>query len=155
VHAAAAKFGSYGNVILTCKNSGLTPATHFAVNATAKVVAQGKVSSSISFVNNGFKIWSSLGAGEELTVSILEGDVAIHRFKNQDSAERLLISGQIIYTTIFNHDHMTQFAFYVEQSTMGRFRRPTANLTTFWRIPKSGAKAPKPPVPVLLDENDA
>ncbi|MBY3043699.1 hypothetical protein [Rhizobium leguminosarum] len=155
VHATKAQFGQYGNVLLYLKNSGLTPATHFSVNATAKIVRHGTVSASISFHNEDFKIWSALGAGDEVPVSILEGDEQTRSYADlPGDNEVLLISGQISYCTIFNEDHLTQFAFFVDQkySRSTRFRRPTANLITFHKI--AADVSPPEPANVLLDDND-
>jgi hypothetical protein len=155
VHASKASFGSQDNVIVSCKNSGLTPATHFSVNGEAKIVKRGMASSSITFHNDEFKTWSSLGATDELTVGILAGNKAIRQFKRgpTDPDDLLLITGQIIYCTVFNHDHLTQFAFYVEPTSQTRFRRPTANLVTFWRVPSSGLPE-REGVPGVFEEND-
>ncbi|NEH57544.1 hypothetical protein GR198_17515 [Rhizobium leguminosarum] len=156
VHATKAQFGQYGNVLLYLKNSGLTPATQFAVSATAKIVRHGTVSASITFRNDDFKIWSALGAGDEIPISILEGDEQTKTYSGLPGGNQvLLISGQITYCTIFNKDHLTQFAFFVDQkySSSKRFRRPTANLITFHKL---GSKAPWPAsTNVLLDDNDA
>ncbi|MGR9149484.1 hypothetical protein [Rhizobium leguminosarum] len=155
VHARSARLGTKGNVIIACKNSGLTPATHFSVNATAKIVSPGNVAASISFKTDGFKTWSALGANDELTVSILDGDPVVSQFaRTQGGDDKLLVSGQITYCTIFNHDHVTQFAFYAEPRTKHRFRRPTASLTTFSRIPEQGFPSPQSELPVLLTDND-
>ncbi|MDO5896549.1 hypothetical protein [Agrobacterium sp. Azo12] len=151
--ASEANFGSKGNILITVRNTGLTPATHFAVNATAKIVQPGKVTESISFVNHGFKVWSALGSGMEYKVSVLEGDETIKSFHNNSlSGDLLLVSGQVTYCTVFNHDHLTQFAFFVQKGTT-RFRRPTSNLITFHRLRKNKAASSRI-VEVRLDEND-
>jgi hypothetical protein len=155
VYAASARFGEGGNILIACKNGGSTPATHFSVNAIAQIVPRGRVTASISFRNDKFKIWSALGAGDELTVSVLEGDKDVRQFADlPGDNELLLVSGQIVYCTIFNHDHLTQFAFYVDAKTRQKFRRPTSNLVTFWRIPKAGMPPPRPPQTIRLDENE-
>ncbi|MBX4876651.1 hypothetical protein HJA89_27830 [Rhizobium bangladeshense] len=155
IHATKAEFGRYGNVLIYLKNSGLTPATHFAVNATAKIVPHGTVSASISFRSDNFKIWSAIGAGDEISVSILEGDEQTNAYATRpEDNEVLLISGQITYCSIFNEDHLTQFAFFVDKKYSGstRFRRPTANLITFHKTKPNASK----PVDtnVLLDDNE-
>ncbi|BCG85336.1 hypothetical protein MesoLj113c_14460 [Mesorhizobium sp. 113-3-9] len=156
VHASAAVFAGSGSVIVTCKNSGLTPATHFSLNAEARIVKRTKVASSISFRNDQFQTWSALGSNDALTVGLLHSDPEVSRFirgAGIESDDLLLITGQIIYCTIFNHDHLTQFAFYVEPKQTA-FRRPTANLTTFWRLPASGLPAQRPLATIVFGENE-
>lgn len=154
VHAASARFGINNNILINCKNSGITPATHISLNGTAKLVRKGRVTASIEFATGGFKTWSALGANEEASVSFLEQNQIVKQFADlAGEYEVLLISGQIIYCTVFNHDHLTQFAFYVEPDTSKRFRRPTANLITFHRLNGKMATTVDP-VEVILDDNE-
>lgn len=57
VYAKSAAFGQNDNVVVTCRNVGNTPATNFAVNATAQIVNRGNVSESIAFKPDGFETW--------------------------------------------------------------------------------------------------
>lgn len=152
VHASKATFGEFNNILVYCKNSGLTPATHFSVNGEVKLVTRGNVSASIGFKNDGFKIWSVLGSQEELSVSLDVDADLLKRFRStkRDPDELLLFCGQIIYCTIDNHDHLTQFAFYVA-GDLQRFRRPTANLKSFLRL----AANPYPPTTYQDGSNTA
>lgn len=136
VHASKAQYGDFNNLIIFCKNGGMTPATHFAVNGSAMVVKRGSVTSSIKFSNHQPKIWSALGAQDELSVAVDVDTATIRAFRNgvRENDDVLLVCGEIAYCTIFNHDHVTQYAFYVDP-TSERFRRPTSNLKTYWRIP--------------------
>lgn len=157
VHAKSAELGKFGNVLIHLHNTGLTPATHFMVNGSAKLVRHGTVTASISFQNEDFKIWSSLGAGDEAPVSILEGDPITQQFAaSAKEDDVLLVSGQIIYCTVFNEDHLTQFAFFMDSRypMSKRFRRPTANLVTFHKIGEAtGIRRPETTT-VRLDNND-
>jgi hypothetical protein len=135
VHAASAKFGETNNILIACKNTGATPASHFSVNGTAKVVKRGAISGSIAAAKNGFKTWPALGPGEELTVSIDNSRELIKKFlQNRDQDDILLVSGSIIYCTIFNHDHVTDYAFFVDNRSPTRFRRPVAQARAFHRL---------------------
>lgn len=153
VLASKAEFGSKGNILITCSNNGATPATHFSVNAFAKVVKPGNVTSSISFIDDQYKTWSALGAQSELSVSVLDSDPTVASFlSGPETGELLLISGQIVYGTVFDHDHLTQFAFFVSKRTM-RFLRPTAKLDTFRRLSKERRATSRQNVGVVLEDN--
>lgn len=147
VHAVEAEFGSSLNILVSLMNSGSSPATHFSVAGTARLIPRGEVTDAIGFTNGPFKTFSALGAGETLTVGIGPYSV-ISDFRQGTTPEDqiLLICGQVIYCTIFNHDHETQFAFYVDPLDRRRFRRPTSNIRAFWRVPKEGL-----PVATLID----
>lgn len=144
VQATKMEIGSSGTPVVHCLNSGSTPATHFAVSAVAQRVKLGSVESSIVFDPNRFKVWSALGAGSELSVALdvkdtqLIQDFVAGRYARD---EVLLISGQIVYCTVFNHDHETQFAFFAHPSTPKRFRRPTSNLKSYHRISTNSSRA--------------
>ncbi|PJO47210.1 hypothetical protein [Brucella pituitosa] len=141
VHASAVMFGDFQNIVVECHNSGLTPATQFSLNATAKVVKRGNVTASIEFRDNDFKTWSALGSQQKLTVSVLDGDDTVQSFRTaqKNNEDILLVCGQIVYCTIFNEDYVSQFAFFVDHKKNNRFRRPTSNLTVFERV-----KSPPP-----------
>jgi hypothetical protein len=137
VHAESAAYGQRGNILIYCKNGGATPASHFSICVNAKLVEVGNVTNSITFEGDEYKTWTSLAAGELRAASVLEGDPIVSQFyKAPHISQRLLVSGQIIYCSVFNHDHLTQFAFYVEPEQR-KFRRPTANMVTFHRIDDS------------------
>lgn len=131
------EYGSRSPLIAKCKNTGLTPATHFSIAATAQVVKLGQVSESANFTDRDFKTWSRLGPGEETSaaLSVKENDL-IRRFTQLEFGkdEVLVISGTLIYCTIYNQDHETQFLFYAERGSRARFRRPTAALVSFHRV---------------------
>lgn len=137
------KYGDRSPLIATCKNTGLTPATHFSIAATAQVVKMGQISESANFDSSDFKTWSPLGPGNETTVALsAKDDDLIARFVRHefDNDHALVISGTLVYCTIYNQDHETQFVFYAERD--GRFRRPTAALISFHRVsdPKRNQK---------------
>ncbi|KAB2728632.1 hypothetical protein [Brucella anthropi] len=142
LYASSMKYGAFENVIVECHNTGLTPATHFSLNATARIVKRGNVTASIHFNDDDFKTWTALGADQKLTASILDDDETVKRFrsgpKNKDDI--LLVCGQIVYCTVFNEDHLTQFAFFVDHTISDRFRRPVANLIAFHKIGKPRAR---------------
>ena len=165
VHASKAAFGT-SSILISCKNTGLTPAIHFAVNGEARIVERGTVSSSISFKNDGFKIWSALAANDELSVVVDVDPTILTRFRSNQCGrdDMLLVTGQIIYCTVDNHDHLTQFVFYVDGNDKRHFRRPTtANVKAFWRIAagdspmslngKLPGGAPRPQMP-RIDETE-
>lgn len=154
VLASGAEFGSKGNIVITCSNNGATPATHFSVNASAKVVQPGNVTASISFIDDKYKTWSALAAQSELSVSVLDSDPVVADFRRAPYTEDLLlISGQIVYRTIFGHDHLTQFAFFVTKGS-SRFRRPTAKLDTFRRMPQESSAALQQHLDVILEDSE-
>lgn len=136
VYALAAEYGKNNNVLVTIKNTGLTPASHFSVNCLAKIVPNGSVEASVGFASDGFKTWSALGAGQEETVSALDLIEVYQNFKHMlplPGSPVLMICGQIKYTTMANERHLTQFVFYVHQGE-AQFLRPTNNLKTFHLI---------------------
>lgn len=137
VHASRMEIGDRGFPVVYCLNNGSTPATHFAVSAVVQRVKLGNVEKSIKFDSQRFKIWSGLAVGVETPVNVdVEDTATIQQFINGKFAtdEVLLVSGQIIYCTVFNHDHETQFAFFAHRDSPNRFRRPTSNLKSYHRI---------------------
>ncbi|MGO4449099.1 hypothetical protein AB4Y96_09245 [Phyllobacterium sp. TAF24] len=139
VHASKLELGSGAkSIILTCKNTGSTPASHFAVGAMAQKVKLGQVERSIRFDDLNLKVWSTLAANDELTVNLDVKNFNIVEEYVQGGSfledEVLLISGHIHYVTVFNHDHETQFAFFAHPRHKLQFRRPTSNLRSFNRI---------------------
>lgn len=142
VYADTVNFGDYSNIIVEVHNSGLTPATHFSLNASARIVKSGNVSASINFHDDDFKTWSAIGSQKTLTVSVLDGDETVKLFKSaiQNNGEILLVCGQIVYCTIFNEDHVTQFAFFVDLKNKKRFRRPIAKIKVFHKVRKTSAR---------------
>jgi hypothetical protein len=151
VHASFARFGDKENIVITCKNSGLTPAGAFSINATASIVQKGAVSQSIKFPSKNYKTWTGIGGGEERDVSILEGDEVISNFGRRviDDGSRILVSGNIVYETVFNHLHRTQFEFFCGVIGKNKMSRPTAQMVAFERLSSSfvldGDQAPIPP----------
>lgn len=133
-----ADFGKSNGIILTIRNTGQTPATHFSVAGTVKRVKRGTISKSLDFTSTNFKTWSALGSGTSLTVNLGNGnfeDVGAFWKQGFPADEALIVSGRVVYSTIFNHDHETQFGFYADHDAPDHFRRPVANLRVFWRIP--------------------
>lgn len=146
------EYGTVSAMVATCKNSGLTPATHFSISAKAQLLKPGAVSTGANFDNSGLKTWSRIGPGEAPTVALdVEHSDIVARFIQGDVEpdDLLVISGTLVYCTIYNHDHETQFLFYVDQKHPKRFRRPTANLRTFHRLEnpaKAAVLSATPPV---------
>ncbi|MBO9108022.1 MULTISPECIES: hypothetical protein [Agrobacterium] len=154
VLASKAEFGSKGNILITCSNNGETPAAYFSVNASAKVVQPGNVTASISFIDDEYKTWSALAAHSELSVTVLDSDPVVADFRRAPYTEDLLlISGQVVYRTIFGHDHLTQFAFFVTKGS-SRFRRPTGKLDTFRRLPQEPSATLRQHVDVVLEDDE-
>ncbi len=132
------EFGERSPLIATCKNTGLTPATHFSIAAKAHIAKRGKVSALAPFENREYKTWTRLGPDEETTVALaVENDELVRRFLDHtlDNDEVLVICGTLLYCTIYNRDHETQFMFYIEGRSANRFRRPTAALKSSEPIP--------------------
>jgi hypothetical protein len=131
-------YGDRSPLVAFCKNTGLTPATHFSISATAQIVKVGQITASANFENKDYKTWTRLGPGEETTVglSVLNDDL-IAKFKKAlvEQDEVLLICGSLVYCTIYNQDHESQFMFYAYRDSASRFRRPTASIRSFYRIP--------------------
>ncbi|ESY72771.1 hypothetical protein X743_14420 [Mesorhizobium sp. LNHC252B00] len=140
IHASKAEFGKE-QLIISCKNTGQTPATHFGVRGSLTKCVRGSIEKSIdvdSLISQPWKLWTAIGAGEELTVILnAKNELLIREFVSGSFLENevLLVTGQVLYCTVFNHDHMSDFAFYVEQRATNRFRRPTANLRAYYRAP--------------------
>jgi hypothetical protein len=66
----------------------------------------------------------------------------------------LLVSGQMIYCTVYNQDCLTQFAFYIEAGSRSKFRKPTANLVTFHAVRDGEMAARTASASVTLDDNE-
>jgi hypothetical protein len=87
---------------------------------------------------DGFKTYSALGPGQELSVTLgRECDSLINEvLKGRVSPDNvILITGTVIYCTIFNRDHRTDFAFYCQPKGGPRFQRPPSNMKAFWTLP--------------------
>lgn len=141
VHITKATFGKFSPFVIHCKNTGQTPASHFGVRARTTLCTPGSVSSSIdmqSLDTVPWKLWTGLGAGEEQSVAVNVPDSsAVDAFPGE--GQILLVYGQVLYCTVFNHDHVTDFAFYTDKASRGRFRKPTTNLRAYVRAPLIGS----------------
>lgn len=134
VHAISAEIKD-GRIWVKCKNSGMTPASHFAVNDSVRIVERGRIKESLTFSEDGFKTWTAIGAQQELTIGIDHDWEMVADFHKAGKIgdDVLLVFGQITYCTMFNHDHVTQFAFYKPRGS-ANFARPVAALKAFSRI---------------------
>jgi hypothetical protein len=140
VHAAKADFGKRGIILIWCKNTGASPASHFGIRGELRKVVYGSIEASTQSPINPdlpWKLWTAIGAEEELSVALNPGNSdLLTQFRQHEFAENevLLVVGQVIYCTVFNHDHTSDFAFYVMPDGSNRFRRPTTNMKAFHRL---------------------
>lgn len=161
VHAADLVGKQTSGLILTVANTGLTPSSHFSLNYTAQVVSRGRVFSQYHFRRDNFVTYSALGPGEKLSVGLNVPRSALSKeglFLR--GGDILLITGTIIYSTVFNHDYETQFVFFGRPTKDGLyFQRSPANLRTFNRLDHLGLMpsqyTPEGPVIDISEDTDA
>lgn len=154
VQATGVTFGQGNSVIVECHNFGQTPASHFSLNGFAQRVKLGEVERSISTGNERFKTWTGLGPGQTLTVNVDVDRDIVQAFRTGqfDFDEVLLISGSVLYVTAFNRDHISDFAFFAFHRSQDKFRRPTANLRAFARLPSPHPRLNKAQYPTAWDD---
>lgn len=67
----------------------------------------------------------------------LEDEPVANQFRrNPNRSQRLLSSDQMIYCSVFKHEHLTQFAFNINPH-QPKFLKPAANTVTFRRVDSS------------------
>jgi len=153
VHAETITGSLANGVMVTVANTGLTPASHFSVTYTAQVVKRGEVFQQYHFRQDRFVTYSALGPGERLLVGLAIPATALTReglFHH--GGDLLLITGTILYVTVFNHDFETQFVFFGQAGKNGlTFQRSPSNLRTFNRLGSEGLKPSQytPTAPVV------
>jgi hypothetical protein len=160
VHAEKMTGTFSSGFMVTVANTGLTPASHFSITYTAQVVRRGEVFRQYHFRRDRFVTYSALGPGERLSVGLAIPASALTRTGLfQHGGDLLLITGTILYITVFNHDYETQFVFFGQASENGlAFQRSPSNLRTFHRLGPEGLLpsqyTPAAPVIDLSDGDD-
>lgn len=160
VHAETMTGSLANGVMVTVANTGLTPASHFSVTYSAQVVRRGEVFRQYHFRRDRFVTYSALGPGERLSVGLAIPATALTReglFHH--GGDLLLITGTILYVTVFNHDYETQFVFFGQAGKNGiAFQRSPSNLRTFNRLGPEGLRpsqyTPAAPVIDLSHDDD-
>jgi hypothetical protein len=159
VHAEKMTGNLRHGFMVTVANTGLTPASHFSITYTAQVVRRGEVFRQYHFRQDRFVTYSALGPGERLLVGLAIPASALTRLGLFHlGGDLLLITGTILYVTVFNHDYETQFVFFGEAGKNGlSFQRSPSNLRTFHRLGPEGLMPSQytPASPVVdLSEGD-
>lgn len=158
VHAEKMTGTLRGGVMVTVANTGMTPASHFSITYTAQVVRRGEVFRQYHFRQDRFVTYSALGPGERLSVGLAIPKTALTRIGLfHHGGDLLLITGTILYVTVFNHDYETQFVFFGQASEKGlAFQRSPSNLRTFNRLGRDGLKPSQyTPAAPVVDLSDA
>jgi hypothetical protein len=132
LHAAKVNWGKNNRLILTCGNTGNTPATHFSIGCHAYVETRGQVVANLNFEPAKLKTWSALAGHDQYTVSLDKIDfheIDIFLQHANDPMFVFVVSGNIYYKNVFGKTFKTQFAFYTSSAELdAKFARPTARL---------------------------
>ena len=144
------------HVLLTCLNTGQTPASLFEVGAICEIVPMGvgpydKIPDDLTYGR-----WSGLGGGRDLTVSFTpEGAAGATETQLRKSKDgRLSVRGRIRYKDIFGQWSQSEFTFFrrreeldwtVDGKSIRKMASATAALRMFQEI---GAPEPSNGVPL-------
>lgn len=143
-----------GAVLAKVSNTGETPSPVYFVGCEAKRIPLGQISSSLKLGDYRMKSWQALPAKTELParVEVTNGAELLHQNLHHTvgiyewgEADRLVITGTVIYEDIFGEMFQTAFAFYAPNS-MGKFLKPTHMLPAYMPHPS--------PYPIALTGED-
>lgn len=138
VHIEKAEWGAEEEIIIWCKNTGSTPATHLSVAVSVYFSSKGSIEDSIQYPEGGHKTWSAFPSGTEWPLSFTLANaeqVRLYRRASENLGDVLVVTGSIIYCTVFNVDHETRFAFYVSDRNRDEFLRAPSSGKAYWKFP--------------------